>query len=267
MNIKSCNFDECYHKNQCCTPGDKNCNKLICLDGPAEGGCFTLEQIDQGVKADPTWGKNVCNSFCDPANCGETVDYPVDPCPRDICESKPCGAGLPFVCYNTNFDKTSWQCSENKAQKEIHCSSRYGSKLCDLSKCGDYPGQDDCYGRGRCVRFNEEGCTGCSCEYGYVGYFCDECAGGYSCIENGDIVDSEKCLPPNECKYTGGRCNNRGTPVGRNGPCSCPPGGKRYSGFDCQICNSGICYNPITKQVKDDAKYNGMNCPYPYVCK
>ncbi len=266
MNIKSCNFDECFHKNHCCTPGDKNCNKLICLDGPAKGGCFTLEQIDQGVNADPNWGENVCNSFCDPVNCGETVDYPVDPCPRDICESKPCGTGLPFVCYNTNFDKTSWQCSTNKPQKEIHCSSRYGEKLCDLSKCGNYPGQGDCYGRGRCVKFNEGDCIGCDCNAGYVGYFCDECAGGYSCIDNGEIVDSEQCLPPKKCIYTGDRCNNRGTPVGRNGPCSCHSYPGIYAGEHCQICESGICINPVTNLQKFDDKYNGMNCPYPYKC-
>ena len=39
MNIPSCNFDDCWNHNHCCIPGDKTCNKLICLNGPAQGPC------------------------------------------------------------------------------------------------------------------------------------------------------------------------------------------------------------------------------------
>lgn len=261
---------------ECSTNESREPANLACLDKSnlkKYMACFSKNEVDLKTSLNSKWPQEVCSVFGRADKC--QVDYPVDPCPADVCELEKCNDPEDsFVCYqvdpmgNAIGSGDNWGCFKNKPQKASACSSRYGGKLCDLSKCGgDYPGQDDCYGRGRCVRFNEEGCTACSCgEDGYVGWFCDVCAGGYSCIENGDIVDSQQCLPPNECKYTGGRCNNRGTPVGRNGPCSCPPGGKRYSGFDCQICNSGICYNPITKQVKHDAKYNDMNCPYPYVC-
>ena len=280
---------ECMHTG-CCDVDDPNnvrCNinafgepaNLVCLDKSNlvnYGACFSENEVFANTLLNPYWPQEVCSEFGVADNCN--VDYPVDPCPADVCRMEKCNDPEDsFVCYqadpmgNAIGPGDNWQCRENKPQKEIDCSSRYGNKLCDLSKCGgDYPGQGDCYGRGRCVRFNEEGCTGCSCEDGYVGYFCDECAGGYSCIENGDIVDSQQCLPPNECKYTGGRCNNRGTPVGRNGPCSCyahnPPNPGLYSGFDCQVCESGICINPVTNLQKVDDKYNGMNCPYPYTC-
>ena len=214
MDIKSCSFDECFNHNHCCISGDKNCNKLICLDGPARGGCFTLEQIDQGVKADPNWGQNVCNSFCDPVNCDETVDNSkVKGCPPAVCKMEECNDPEDsFVCYEADSitgkpigPGSSWGCSKRKPQREIDCSSRHGNKVCDLRKCGgDYPGQDDCYGRGVCVRFNARGCTGCSCreDEGYEGYFCGECKGGYACIDpNGDRVDSPECLPPNNCEY------------------------------------------------------------------
>ena len=111
------------------------------------------------------------------------------------------------------------------------------------------------------MKFNEGGCAGCDCNAGYVGYFCGECGGGHACIDdNGDRVDSEECLPPNNCEYVG-RCNNRGTPVGQNGPCSCHSFPGRYSGESCEICENGICVNPRTQAQGDP-----NNCLYPYVC-
>ena len=206
MNIQSCSFDDCWNHNYCCIPGDKTCNQLICLNGPAQDGCFTLEQIDHGVKADPNWGENVCNSFCDPVNCDETVNhYEVEGCPPAVCAMEECDPEDSFVCYQPDGmggaigTGCAWGCSKRKPLRESDCSSRYGDKVCDLRTCGgDYPDQDDCYGRGECVQFNAlGGCAACSCDEGYTGWFCGECKAGYAC--NGEMADPPYCLPPNEC--------------------------------------------------------------------
>ena len=204
MNIQSCSFDDCFNHNHCCIPGDKTCNKYICLNGPAQGGCFTLEQIDHGVKADPNWGENVCNSFCDPVNCDETVDhYEVEGCPPAVCAMEECNDQEDsFVCYQPDGmggaigPGCAWGCSKRKPLRESDCSSRYGDKVCDLRKC-DQP-TDDCNGRGDPLYVGNR-FIGCACYpgEGYVGYQCDECGEGYAC--NGEMADPPFCLPPNEC--------------------------------------------------------------------
>ena len=105
------------------------------------------------------------------------------------------------------------------------CSSKYGAGFWrgPASDPG-LPGQDNCYGRGTCVRFDAQGgCTGCAnpCDKkGYVGLFCSECEGGYACNDpNGDRVDSPDCLPPNKCE------------IDDNGPRNCNP-------------DTGICVRP-----------------------
>lgn len=142
-------------------------------------------------------------------------------------ETKCCGFGKdgkgcdPSI---TTEDQCNALCSSNGRE---NCWHDPGSKP-------GPPGQDNCYGRGTCVRFDAQGgCKGCAnpCDKeGYAGFFCGECKGGYACIDpNGDRVDSPDCLPPNKCELD-------------NGPRWCD-----YSGGVCRIPDRGMSANFDTK--------------------
>ena len=178
----------------------------------------TLEQCEEGSKCDPSspyvcltnggcsndpnlWiNSPACNDFCDTTNC--TRSYKCNPATQ-ICEKNqylPDAYQHRFVTEKQCYDGSK-SCIPQNPKPAPKPGPKPGPK--------PYPGQDNCYGRGTCVRFGAQGeCTGCAIpcyKEGYYGFFCDECMGGYSCIDpNGDRVDSPDCLPPNKCELDNG---------------------------------------------------------------
>jgi len=222
---------ECMHSG-CCNVDDPDnvmCNtnafgepaNLVCLDKSNLKNymaCFSENEVGINTSLNSDWPQEVCSVFGPADKCH--VDYPVDACPPDVCKMEMCDNPQDsFVCYkadpitgNAVGPGKNWGCRKNKPQKASACRSL-----------------NNCYGRGTCVRSDEEGCTACSCDpgEGYVGYFCAECAGGYACEDpnqhrvdfcsqyrdknscasvsgcfwaNEEKTCSNYCFPPNKCK-------------------------------------------------------------------
>jgi probable HAF family extracellular repeat protein len=201
-----------------------------------DGGDCVLDEVCRATscaghgECDDADGFVVCD--CDEgfgapscAECQEGFHRDGENCVADeTCEGRDCsGNGV---------------CSVAGGISACACADGYTGTECETC----YPGYHDeegscvldetcldstCAGRGVCA--DDDGIVSCTCDDGYTGASCAECAGGYH-------REGEACVVDETCD--GRTCSGHGTCLVTDGlaSCSCEAG---YTGGDCEACYEG----------------------------
>ena len=125
--------------------------------------------------------------------------------------------------------------------------------LFTIAACGgsdDPCRQDSCSGHGACRA--EDGKPVCTCETGYRGETCSQCAVGYQ-----DNDDDGTCLA--SCPYSGLRCGSHGQCDDASGTahCVCETG---YAGDTCQNCAEGYQDKDADGRCAPDCQSAALDC-------
>ena len=141
-------------------------------------------------------------------------------------------------------------CSVSDGNLTCACDSGYTGNTCGECATGYHRDGENCVadeqcandgstcsGHGSCSVSN--GSATCTCDPGYTGSFCDQCATGYH-------RDGADCVADEQCADDGSTCHEAGSCTIQEGriQCSCATG---YAGDRCQDCAEGFERNTETE--------------------
>ena len=243
-------------------------NACECNEGFAGANCETLadgyvllstgEAIPNPCTADRCSGKGECDwnelpeggvistCFCETGYTGDACDA----CDEDNLFFDDEAEGLNCLqseCPQSCRDSATGSCDDNNpSNTACVCDEGYAGADCTLCATGFAPlangmcaplscTESSCNGNGGCTETESEGnwTNSCTCNSGYTGEACADCAEGYVATETGCALDT--CAD-------GSACNGHGScewnaADGTAGECACED---QFTGTDCGSCAEGF---------------------------
>jgi hypothetical protein len=226
--------------------GDGSCTCPTGFTGPNCDRCASgFQDRDEDGTCEAACGTGTCSNH---GNCDDSLGEVLCNCYAGYTGSRctQCAVG-----YQDNDDNTTClracdedtcndhgECDDADGTVGCECSGGYTGAFCDNCEEGDQDnddngtctpacGEDTCSGNGDCD--DSDGTATCTCDTGYDGDDCSECAEGYQ-----DNDDNDSC----ELACAEDSCNSHGDCDDSEGAisCDCDTG---YTGDACEACADG----------------------------